>query len=155
MHDKEILMPLPSFSSLDWFRSETKHCPRPWPRGEKVSVNELHFKTCSSFSLSLVSLLTYLSSEVTRGYQLDHDEERYTTRREKMYTFMKIPRELEKFMSYGFFHCLDTFLFVFTFLPVRFGVAALAFFCRGPLIILGWVTDQKSFDFLGSGLAYV
>ena len=53
-----------------------------------------------------VSLFSYLSSEVTRGYVLDHDEERYTTRRQKMYTFMKIPRELEKFMSYGFFHCL-------------------------------------------------
>lgn len=54
----------------------------------------------------IVSLLSYLSKEVTRGYVLDHDEERYTTRRQKMYTFMKIPRELEKFMSYGFFHCL-------------------------------------------------
>lgn len=28
-------------------------------------------------------------------------------------------RELEKFMSYGFFHCLDSFLFIFTFLPLR------------------------------------
>jgi hypothetical protein len=53
-----------------------------------------------------VSLFNYLTTEVTRGYVLDHDEERYTTRRQKMYTFMKIPRELEKFMSYGFFHCL-------------------------------------------------
>ena len=67
----------------------------------------------------MVSLWTYLSSEATRGYVLEADEERYTTRREKMYTFMKIPRELEKFMSYGFFHCLDSFLFVFTFLPIR------------------------------------
>lgn len=53
-----------------------------------------------------MSLFSYLTSEVTRGYVLDHDEERYTTRRQKMYTFMKIPRELEKFMSYGFFNCL-------------------------------------------------
>ena len=68
----------------------------------------------------MVSLWTYLSSEATRGYVLEADEERYTTRREKMYTFMKIPRELEKFMSYGFFHCLDSFLFVFTFLPIRY-----------------------------------
>ena len=63
-----------------------------------------------------MSLWSYLASEVTRGYELENDEERYRIKREKMYTFMKIPRELEKFMSYGFFHCLDSFLFVFTFL---------------------------------------
>ena len=71
------------------------------------------------FSVDMVSLWDYLSSEATRGYVLEADEERYTARRQKMYTFMKIPRELEKFMSYGFFHCLDSFLFVFTFLPIR------------------------------------
>ena len=76
---------------------------------------EFHFR----FSVDMVSLWDYLSSEATRGYVLEADEERYTARRQKMYTFMKIPRELEKFMSYGFFHCLDSFLFVFTFLPIR------------------------------------
>lgn len=84
-----------------------------------------------------MSLFNYLSSEVTRGYVLEHDEERYTTRRQKMYTFMKIPRELEKFMSYGFFHCLDSFLFVFTFLPIRFFLAILALVVRTPLHLLG------------------
>jgi hypothetical protein len=34
---------------------------------------------------------------------LEHDEERYSARREKVYSFMKIPREVEKFMAYGFF----------------------------------------------------
>ena len=50
---------------------------------------------------------------------------------------MKIPREVEKFMSYGFFHCLDSFLFVFTFLPIRFAVAAAAILWRSPLVLLG------------------
>ena len=84
-----------------------------------------------------MSIWTYLSSEVTRGYVLEADEERYTTRRQKIYTFMKIPRELEKFMSYGFFHCLDSFLFIFTFLPIRFMLAAIALVTRTPLIMLG------------------
>ena len=84
-----------------------------------------------------MSIWTYLSSEVTRGYVLEADEERYTTRRQKIYTFMKIPRELEKFMSYGFFHCLDSFLFLFTFLPIRFMLAAIALVTRTPLIMLG------------------
>jgi len=83
-----------------------------------------------------MSLLNYLVSEVTRGYVLENDEERYTHRREKMYTFMKIPRELEKFMSYGFFHCLDSFLFVFTFLPIRFLVAFLKLILKPPLLLL-------------------
>merc|ERR1719367_237141 len=84
-----------------------------------------------------MSLATYLSCEVTRGYRLEEDSERYVRRRQKMYTFMKIPRELEKFMSYGFFHCLDSFLFVFTFLPIRFMLAAMAFVFRLPLSVLG------------------
>lgn len=83
-----------------------------------------------------MSLLNYLVSEVTRGYVLENDEERYTTRREKMYTFMKIPRELEKFMSYGFFHCLDSFLFIFTFLPIRFFTALTKLILKTPLYFL-------------------
>ncbi|KAJ8873636.1 hypothetical protein PR048_024458 [Dryococelus australis] len=43
------------------------------------------------------------SIELTRGYMLEHDEEQYSARREKMYAFMKIPAEVEKFMMYGFF----------------------------------------------------
>jgi len=83
------------------------------------------------------SLLAYLRSEVTRGYHLENDEERYKVKREKVYTFFKIPRELEKFMSYGFFHCLDSFLFLFTFLPVRFALALTATLIRGPARWLG------------------
>ena len=78
----------------------------------------------------VMSLFRYISSEVTRSYMLEHDQERYTSKREKMYTFMKIPRELEKFMSYGFFHCLDSFLFVFTFLPLRVLLACLSLIVR-------------------------
>jgi len=83
------------------------------------------------------SLFRYISSEVTRSYMLEHDQERYTSKREKMYTFMRIPRELEKFMSYGFFHCLDSFLFVYTFLPLRVLLAVLSILVRSPLAFLG------------------
>jgi len=83
------------------------------------------------------SLLGYISSEVTRSYMLEHDQERYRSKREKMYTFMRIPRELEKFMSYGFFHCLDSFLFVFTFLPLRVSWGLFSVLIRYPLQFLG------------------
>lgn len=69
------------------------------------------------------SLLGFLGVELTRGYILENDEEQYSARREKVYSFMKIPREVEKFMAYGFFQCADSFLFVYTFLPMRFLLA--------------------------------
>ncbi|XP_077287080.1 protein TAPT1 homolog isoform X2 [Arctopsyche grandis] len=76
------------------------------------------------------SLLAFLGVELTRGYFLEHDEERFSARREKVYSFMKIPQELEKFMSYGFFQCADSFLFVYTFLPIRFLMAFWALVSR-------------------------
>ncbi|XP_017888892.1 protein TAPT1 homolog [Ceratina calcarata] len=69
------------------------------------------------------SLVQFLRTELTRGYQLENDEERFSARREKIYSFMKIPREVEKFMAYGFLQCVDSFLFVYTFLPIRFMMA--------------------------------
>lgn len=49
-----------------------------------------------------VSLTQFLRTELTRGYQLENDEESFSARREKLYSFMKIPKEVEKFMAYGF-----------------------------------------------------
>ncbi|XP_046449502.1 protein TAPT1 homolog [Daphnia pulex] len=69
------------------------------------------------------SFYSFVRAELYRGYQLENDEERYVARRQKVYLFMKIPREVEKFMSYGFFQCTDAFLFLFTFLPLRFVLA--------------------------------
>ncbi|CAL7941858.1 unnamed protein product [Xylocopa violacea] len=70
-----------------------------------------------------VSLVQFLRTELTRGYQLENDEERFSARREKIYSFMRIPSEVEKFMAYGFIQCADSFLFVYTFLPLRFIMA--------------------------------
>ncbi|PZC84142.1 protein TAPT1 homolog [Helicoverpa armigera] len=76
------------------------------------------------------SLFAFLHVELTRGYLLEHDEERFSARREKVYSFIKIPQELEKFMAYGFFQCADSLLFVYTFLPLRFIMAIWTFFSR-------------------------
>ncbi|XP_041122342.1 transmembrane anterior posterior transformation protein 1 homolog isoform X2 [Polyodon spathula] len=70
-------------------------------------------------SLSDLSLLRFISAELTRGYFLEHNEAKYTERRERVYTCMRIPREVEKLMLFGFFLCLDAFLYVFTLLPLR------------------------------------
>lgn len=68
--------------------------------------------------------------ELTRDYILEHDEERFSARREKVYSFMRIPREVERFMRYGFMQCTDSFLFVYTFLPMRVVLAIWALITR-------------------------
>lgn len=66
------------------------------------------------------SLFGYIHGELRRGYFLDNDEERYTDRRQKFYTFLRAPFEFEHFMIRAFFQILDTFLYTFTLLPLRF-----------------------------------
>ncbi|XP_051994093.1 transmembrane anterior posterior transformation protein 1 homolog [Xyrauchen texanus] len=69
--------------------------------------------------VSDLSLLRFISAELTRGYFLEHNEAKYTERRERVYTCLRIPKEVEKLMFFGFFLCLDVFLYVFTLLPLR------------------------------------
>ncbi|XP_063049071.1 transmembrane anterior posterior transformation protein 1 homolog [Engraulis encrasicolus] len=70
-------------------------------------------------NLSDLSLVRFIRAELTRGYFLEHNEAKYTERRERVYTCLRIPKELEKLMTFGFFLCLDAFLYVFTLLPLR------------------------------------
>lgn len=76
------------------------------------------------------SFTDFLRIELTRGYVLEHDEERYSARRQKIYTFMSIPRELERFMAYGVLQCVDSFLYIHTFLPIRYAMAVWALCTR-------------------------
>ncbi|XP_074505230.1 transmembrane anterior posterior transformation protein 1 homolog isoform X2 [Sebastes fasciatus] len=71
------------------------------------------------------SLTRFISAELTRGYFLEHNEAKYTERRERVYTCMRIPKELEKLMIFGIFLCVDAFLYVFTLLPLRVLLAVL------------------------------
>ncbi|CAH0720049.1 unnamed protein product, partial [Brenthis ino] len=107
------------------FKSITniQHCS-----GDIIDKNEKEVKYKESEKNA--SLFTFLHVELTRGYLLEHDEERFSARREKVYSFIKIPQELEKFMAYGFFQCADSLLFVYTFLPLRFVMAFWSFFNR-------------------------
>lgn len=66
---------------------------------------------------------SFFLSEITRGYALENDEARYAEKRKKVYAFIKIPKELEKFLFYGLLQCTDAFLYIFTFLPLRFFMA--------------------------------
>ena len=40
--------------------------------------------------------MKYIMAEISRGKYMELEEDKYTEKREKVYTFMKIPREFEK-----------------------------------------------------------
>ena len=50
---------------------------------------------------------------------------------------MKIPQELEKFMAYGVLQCADSFLYIFTFLPIRYVLAIWGLMTRPIVNFLG------------------
>lgn len=114
---------------------------RPGPRGtmgDKAGMaTHPPVSEAELSSLKALSFRDYLKSELRRGYLLENDEERYTARREKVYTFFKIPREIEKFVAYGFFQCADSFFFVFTFLPIRFTLAIWSLLTRPVRKVFG------------------
>uniref|UniRef100_A0AC35UCQ9 G_PROTEIN_RECEP_F3_4 domain-containing protein n=1 Tax=Rhabditophanes sp. KR3021 TaxID=114890 RepID=A0AC35UCQ9_9BILA len=61
----------------------------------------------------------YLVSEITNDYSLNNDTSMFMEKRKKVYAFLKIPSELEKFISFGLLQCFDAFCHVFTFLPIK------------------------------------
>lgn len=74
------------------------------------------------------SLLRFMCAELTRGYFLEHNEAKYTERRERVYTCMRIPKELEKviltftlshFLSHTQRHTLSLFTYSFSHTDVR------------------------------------
>ncbi|KAI4819240.1 hypothetical protein KUCAC02_004496 [Chaenocephalus aceratus] len=116
-----------------------KRQKRPWDelhKSGKIGITPDLPETLGFFDISAVrrreqreaadpSLTRFISAELTRGYFLEHNEAKYTERRERVYTCMRIPKELEKLMTFGFFLCVDAFLYVFTLLPLRVLLAVL------------------------------
>ena len=46
--------------------------------------------------------MKYIMAEISRGKLMELEEDKYTEKREKVYTFMKIPREFEKVRAHFF-----------------------------------------------------
>ncbi|CAB3398746.1 unnamed protein product [Caenorhabditis bovis] len=76
------------------------------------------------------TFLPYLFEELTRGYSLHNDHARFSEKRRKIYAFLRIPLELERFLSYGLLQCIDAFFYLFTFLPLRFLMSLCGFVLR-------------------------
>uniref|UniRef100_A0A0K0DGF7 Protein TAPT1 homolog n=1 Tax=Angiostrongylus cantonensis TaxID=6313 RepID=A0A0K0DGF7_ANGCA len=80
--------------------------------------------------MSKYKFFEYFWSELTRGYSLHNDQTRYTEKRRKVYAFLRIPIEVERFLFYGLLQCIDAFCYLFTFLPIRFFMSILGFVLR-------------------------
>ncbi|XP_035506175.1 transmembrane anterior posterior transformation protein 1 homolog [Scophthalmus maximus] len=117
-----------------------KRQKRPWEdlhKSAKIAMSPGLPETLGVYDISAVrrreqrelsadpSFTHFICTELTRGYFLEHNEAKYTERRERVYTCMRIPKELEKLMTFGFFLCVDAFLYVFTLLPLRVLLALL------------------------------
>ncbi|KAL1921773.1 uncharacterized protein VTP21DRAFT_10415 [Calcarisporiella thermophila] len=69
------------------------------------------------------SLWDYLRYELTAS-DFDATQE---LKRERITNFMAVPRALDKLIFFGYFICLDSFLYTFTILPARFAIALWAY----------------------------
>ncbi|KTG37697.1 hypothetical protein cypCar_00009129 [Cyprinus carpio] len=76
---------------------------------EKSVVKDEQHEHSDSDDSDEPSLLRFMCAELTRGYFLEHNGAKYTERRERVYTCMRIPRELER-------ACLIHFCCVFVFI---------------------------------------
>ncbi|KAL8580812.1 hypothetical protein ACOMHN_017316 [Nucella lapillus] len=88
------------------------------------------------------SVLSLLGFELTRGYYLAADETHYEERRERVYTFMSTPLELEKFCMFGVLQCVDTFLFFAAFLPIRIVIAMVHLLSYPCVVVVGCFSGE-------------
>ncbi|KAI7890398.1 eukaryotic membrane protein family-domain-containing protein [Mucor mucedo] len=70
-------------------------------------------------TLRQISFLDYLKDELTVA-DFDSAQE---LKRERVTNFLAVPAAIEKLMAFGFFVCLDSFLYTFSILPLRFCLA--------------------------------
>jgi hypothetical protein len=92
--------------------------PSPSPSASASASPPMHFRE-------------YLWSEVLGGYFEEAEVTQQAASmaglqyREDIYNFFAVPRELERLLTFGLVICLDTFLFYFTFFPIRVMIALL------------------------------
>ena len=68
-------------------------------------------------NLKISSFIRYKCIVFQRS--LSQDDAIYKKRCEKVYTFIRIPGKIESLMFYGLLCCLDIFVSLFTFIPLR------------------------------------
>ena len=93
----------------------------------------------TTIPLPPLSMATYLQLELSaerpsplyiyRPAHADFPYESAKIKYERLLNFLYLPPQLERTLVFGFFTCLDAFLYTFTILPLRFGKAVWMLFC--------------------------
>jgi hypothetical protein len=72
---------------------------------------------------SPANFISYLRNidvmQINEDTENEDEEENTKDPQEKVYNFIQVPLEVEKFLFFGLILCLDSFLYFFTFLPIR------------------------------------
>ncbi|KAF8984852.1 hypothetical protein BGZ46_006794 [Entomortierella lignicola] len=96
--------------------------------GSESSQDDLKLKdllgSISPSNNPSVSLWDYLKEELTAA----DFETTQELKRERVANFLNVPIAFEKMIVFGYFVCLDSFLYTFTILPARFFLATVALF---------------------------
>ncbi|SPO23883.1 uncharacterized protein UTRI_03596_B [Ustilago trichophora] len=105
--------------------------PKPTPQAE--TAKEAQHKPSGRPDRTPFSLWDYLKEEVL-ATDFDATQE---MKWERVTNFISIPFWMEKIIMFGFVVCLDSFLYTFTILPLRFGVAMWTWVGNSARWILG------------------
>ena len=96
------------------------------------------------FNWNNFSLQKYLMTEMLGIGEAGHLQ---PTAVGNMQNFLTVPSKVEMFIVFGFFICLDAFLYVMTFLPIRVAYSLYLLFCES----LGILTSFAQIDGSGTG----
>ena len=84
------------------------------------------------------SLLEYFLAELDPDAH--HSTSAESQKTERIVHFLQVPNELEKLMGFGYLICLDSFLYLFTILPIRI-LLAFVTIIRNKKLSQGQITD--------------
>eukprot|EP00742_Colponemidia_sp_Colp-10_P011037 GILJ01012205.1.p1 GENE.GILJ01012205.1~~GILJ01012205.1.p1 ORF type:complete len:542 (+),score=51.88 GILJ01012205.1:26-1627(+) len=127
-------MPQPSFSFS--YDAPAVKKPAVYARSATEPVLESP-KPATRKQKEAYSLFSFLDQEIS-FHNVSLNNERLSP--EAIYHFLFIPLRLEKLLSFGFFVCLDSFLYLFTMLPLR-AVMAIYHLIRGKQLHTSLVCD--------------
>ncbi|KAG0311358.1 hypothetical protein BGZ99_010228 [Dissophora globulifera] len=104
-------------------QSSTNDHRMPMAMLDDIKVKDL-LGSISPSNTTTVSLWDYLKEELTAA----DFETTQELKRERVANFLSVPIAFEKMLLFGYFVCLDSFLYTFTILPARFVLATSALF---------------------------
>lgn len=123
--------------SATYLRMSSPDRKRAWQTGECKGDSQANAPILKSNSPALVDLPT--RSKITPFSLWDYlqielaatdTDEAHDFKRERVRNFLILPDALERTLMFGFLVCLDSFLYIFTILPIRFARSAFHLFAH-------------------------